>query len=271
MINFKVILLICSVLTVFLTFTSSEFPTNTEFSSITAISASDTTKWEVPESANAMANPILNDDASVSEGALIYRKHCRSCHGKLGDGNGAGIADLETPVPSFLTPEFSVQTDGALFWKTSEGREEMPSFKKKIPEEEDLWNLINYIRATFTEFSSITAISASDTTKWEVPESANAMANPILNDDASVSEGALIYRKHCRSCHGKLGDGNGAGIADLETPVPSFLTPEFSVQTDGALFWKTSEGREEMPSFKKKIPEEEDLWNLINYIRATFK
>jgi hypothetical protein len=44
----------------------------------------------------------------------------------------------------------------------------------------------------------------------------------------------------------------------------------FQSQSDGALFYKTSEGRDDMPSFKKKIPDAEDIWNLVNFVR-TFK
>jgi mono/diheme cytochrome c family protein len=41
-------------------------------------------------------------------------------------------------------------------------------------------------------------------------------------------------------------------------------------ETDGELFYKISEGREDMPAFKKKIPDEEDRWSVVNFTR-TFK
>jgi mono/diheme cytochrome c family protein len=42
-------------------------------------------------------------------------------------------------------------------------------------------------------------------------------------------------------------------------------------QSDGSLFYKIHEGRDEMPTFKKKIPEESDVWSLVNYIRTLKK
>jgi len=42
-------------------------------------------------------------------------------------------------------------------------------------------------------------------------------------------------------------------------------------QSDGELYYKISEGRDEMPSFKKKIPEAEDIWSVVNYIRTLKK
>jgi mono/diheme cytochrome c family protein len=37
------------------------------------------------------------------------------------------------------------------------------------------------------------------------------------------------------------------------------------------LFYKTAEGRVDMPSFKKKIADQEDIWNLVNYMRSLKK
>jgi mono/diheme cytochrome c family protein len=44
--------------------------------------------------------------------------------------------------------------------------------------------------------------------------------------------------------------------------------PDDQKQSDGSLFYKISEGREDMPSFKKKIPDEEDIWSIVNYLRT---
>ena len=37
------------------------------------------------------------------------------------------------------------------------------------------------------------------------------------------------------------------------------------------LFYKTQTGRDEMPSFKNKIPDEEDIWHTVNYMRSLCK
>jgi hypothetical protein len=41
----------------------------------------------------------------------------------------------------------------------------------------------------------------------------------------------------------------------------------FGNQTDGSLYYKTIFGRDDMPSFEKKIVEEEDRWMVVNYIK----
>jgi hypothetical protein len=37
------------------------------------------------------------------------------------------------------------------------------------------------------------------------------------------------------------------------------------------MFYKITEGRDDMPSFKKKIPEAEERWALVNFMRTLKK
>ncbi|MDH3246620.1 MAG: c-type cytochrome [Saprospiraceae bacterium] len=106
-----------------------------------------------------------------------------------------------------------------------------------------------------------------DTTKWIAPDSANALVNPIEADEESLLEGKAAYRKHCRSCHGRLGDGKGTGAVDLTTEVTNFTNPEFLEQSDGSMFWKIGEGRNDMEAYKKKMTEEE-IWLTVIYIKT---
>jgi hypothetical protein len=66
-----------------------------------------------------------------------------------------------------------------------------------------------------------------------------------------------------------LGDGSKA--AQLKTKCGDFSSTEFQSQSDGAIFFKASEGRDDMPSFKKKIPVQEDVWSIVNYMRTLKK
>ncbi len=105
---------------------------------------------------------------------------------------------------------------------------------------------------------------------WPVPDKYVKMQNPIKSDATSISAGKTLWVKHCQSCHGKSGLGDGSKAAQLKTQVGDFTVAAFQKQTDGSIFYKTSEGRDDMPSFKKKIPDEDDIWSLVNYMR-TFK
>lgn len=105
---------------------------------------------------------------------------------------------------------------------------------------------------------------------WKVPETAKSKKNPQSGAE-SVSAGKVLYSKHCKSCHGAKGLGDGPKSKELDTPSGDFSAKDFQSQTDGELFYKTKEGRDDMPSFKKKITDDEDIWNLVNYMRTLAK
>ena len=103
---------------------------------------------------------------------------------------------------------------------------------------------------------------------WVVPEKYKKMKNPVASDKESIALGKELYVKHCKSCHGSKGLGDGTKAAQLKTKCGDFSTADFHAQTDGSIFYKASEGRDDMPSFKKKIPVQDDIWSVVNYIRT---
>jgi len=103
---------------------------------------------------------------------------------------------------------------------------------------------------------------------WPVPEKNSKMVNPVKSDATSIAAGKALYNTHCKSCHGSKGKGDGSKAAQLDTECGDFTAAAFQSQSDGALFFKTSEGRKDMPSFKKKIPDAEDIWAVVNYMRT---
>lgn len=106
--------------------------------------------WKVPDSAKNMENESEADEEGLAIAKELYSKHCKSCHGKEGLGDGTKAEELDTPAGDFSAEEFQAQTDGELFYKTTEGRDDMPTFKKKIPDDEDRWLIVHYLR-TFAE------------------------------------------------------------------------------------------------------------------------
>lgn len=103
---------------------------------------------------------------------------------------------------------------------------------------------------------------------WVVPEKYDKMVNPVKSDAESLKDAKALWVKHCQSCHGKTGLGDGTKAAQLDTEVDDLTTADIQKQSDGALFYKTLEGRDDMPSFKKKIPEEDEIWSLVNFMRS---
>ena len=106
---------------------------------------------------------------------------------------------------------------------------------------------------------------------WPVPEKNAKMANPVKSNGESISAGKALWNLHCSSCHGKKGLGDGSKAAQLKTQPQDLSKAALQAQSDGALYYKISEGRDDMPSFKKKIPDTEDIWSLVNFIRTLKK
>ncbi|NOY48914.1 MAG: cytochrome c [Chlorobi bacterium] len=105
--------------------------------------------------------------------------------------------------------------------------------------------------------------------KWVVPEEYKTKANPTNADDGeNKAYGKSLYSKHCKSCHGKEGYGDGPKAEEQEGDLGDFSTEEFQAQTDGELFYKIKKGRDDMPKFEKKITDDEDIWLIVNYVRT---
>jgi mono/diheme cytochrome c family protein len=119
-------------------------------------------------------------------------------------------------------------------------------------------------------FALMAFVAKPQNDPWPVPDKYKNMANPVKSDATSLATGKTLYNKHCKSCHGTKGKGDGPKAAQLDTESGDFTKSDFQGQTDGALFYKTSEGRKDMPSFKKKIADQDDIWAVVNYMR-TFK
>lgn len=104
--------------------------------------------------------------------------------------------------------------------------------------------------------------------EWVVPDKYKNMENPTdADDEENLEIGEELYMKHCRSCHGKEGYGDGPKAADQNGDLGDFSSEEFQAQSDGALYYKTTFGRDDMPAYEKKVPSEEDRWLIVNYMR----
>jgi glucose/arabinose dehydrogenase/mono/diheme cytochrome c family protein len=107
----------------------------------------------------------------------------------------------------------------------------------------------------------------ADNRRWRAPEEANNKKNPFAADPiAAEQKGKALYDSYCSSCHGQNGFGDGAAGHSLGQRPANFHDRRVKNQSDGALFWKMSNGRGNMPPFKESLTEEQ-RWQLVSYIR----
>lgn len=117
--------------------------------------------------------------------------------------------------------------------------------------------------------TAATLATAEDPPKeeWKAPARAARKKNPVPADEQSMAAGKTLYTKECFSCHGATGKGDGPAAKNLERPPGDLSNAKLWEQTDGALFWKITEGRKPMPTFEKTFTEEQ-RWQIINYVRT---
>lgn len=102
---------------------------------------------------------------------------------------------------------------------------------------------------------------------WISPTSADAIMNPLKNDQQTIKQGKKLYSQYCVICHGNKGKGDGiASVALVPRPM-DFTSSKFKEQSDGAIYWKLIEGRTPMASYKEVLSESQ-RWQLINYIKS---
>jgi mono/diheme cytochrome c family protein len=96
---------------------------------------------------------------------------------------------------------------------------------------------------------------------WPVPEKAAQRKNPLASKPESAEGGCKLFERMCVSCHGDESHGRTHDAPDLHTDA-------VQGESDGALFWRISNGnsRKGMPSFSG-LPEGQ-RWQLVMYVRS---
>lgn len=108
--------------------------------------------------------------------------------------------------------------------------------------------------------------------EWKISAEYKNKVNPDKGDAESEKLGKTVYAKHCRSCHGNAGLGDGPKARNLETFPGDFSDAKWHASiTDGELYYMSIIGRDEMPNYESKIVDEEERWAVVNYIRSLKK
>ena len=107
-----------------------------------------------------------------------------------------------------------------------------------------------------------------DVGTWVAPERAAKRTNPNPTTAGTIKHGKDIYARDCLKCHGKAGHGDGPQATFLEVRPRDLAASYIAAESDGALFWKMTEGFGPMP--KANIGDN-DKWAVIDYLRTLGK
>jgi mono/diheme cytochrome c family protein len=111
-------------------------------------------------------------------------------------------------------------------------------------------------------------LAAFHKTPWSVPLEDKLRKNPLDVSAANLNAAKPVYNEYCSNCHGDSGKGDGSD-AMMYDPSPSDLTDSkhMNTLTDGEIFYQITQGRKPMPSFRKKLTEDQ-RWQLVILVRS---
>jgi mono/diheme cytochrome c family protein len=111
-------------------------------------------------------------------------------------------------------------------------------------------------------------LAALHKTPWKVPLEDKERKNPLATSDANLNAAKPVFNEYCANCHGDSGKGDGSD-AMMYDPAPSDLTDakHMNSLTDGEIFYQITQGRKPMPSFRKKLTEDQ-RWQLVIFVRS---
>jgi mono/diheme cytochrome c family protein len=125
-----------------------------------SVSAAEHQTPVAPQEFLDMENPVDEDDiddAFLKKVKKTYKRKCSKCHGASGDGEGSASEEIEIKPTAFNTAGyFDEKSDGQLFWIIEAGSEgtEMEGYGPESDagySEGKLWELVSYIRASFSD------------------------------------------------------------------------------------------------------------------------
>ena len=119
-------------------------------------------------------------------------------------------------------------------------------------------------------FTLLCYTSSSQSTNWVAPKDADNVKNPLTGNASILADARTLYVANCGPCHGEKGRGDGPAAQGLNPKPADHTSVAVQNETDGALFWKLSEGRNPMPGYKK-IFTDQQRWELITFIRTLAK
>ena len=100
-------------------------------------------------------------------------------------------------------------------------------------------------------------------------------AKPAAPTQASLDNGAALYKRQCVMCHGAAGLGDGPAAKNLKGKLPSLADKAvMSKLTDAQIHQAISEGKKSeignMPALGKRLMPEE-ITDIVNYVRTLAK
>jgi cytochrome c len=109
------------------------------------------------------------------------------------------------------------------------------------------------------------------------PEKFLKMKNPLPLNDATLKAGETLFQLQgkpiaCKACHGEKGNGKAESGFESTPPPRNFTCAKtMNALPDGQLFWIIRNGSPKTSMFAFPSLSDEQVWQLIHYIRQFSK
>ena len=114
-------------------------------------------------------------------------------------------------------------------------------------------------------------VAAQEPAPWVAPDDAKKVKNPVTPNQENMANAEQLFMDNCVLCHGEKGVGDGPGAKAIKVKPANFTDAKMMAgETDGSLYWKMTNGRGPMPSWRDTLTDQE-RWELVNYIRKLTK
>ena len=229
-------------------------------------------------------------NASVDRGKTLYKEYCAQCHGFTGKGDGPAASSLEPKPAIHANMPFDKLPIEYLYNVINHGgvaigkSPNMPYWGLTIGQQ-GVADVIAYLKVTFKGVPDVAAAGegAPGTACVQPRKTAKAPAdfwaktNPLPSSSSAIKAGKELFLKGaqpvaCVMCHGELGDGKGL-MGGAFVPPPRNFTCGIMMKElpDGQLFWIIKNGSPGTGMMAFAGLPDEQVWQLIHYIRSLAK
>ena len=109
-------------------------------------------------------------------------------------------------------------------------------------------------------------------TEYKVPPEAAQKANPVKPSPESLAKAKKLYAIDCAMCHGDNGNGKTDIATSMELTLDDWTDPKtLAGREDWELFNVIRVGKDKMPPESSGRATDNEVWNLIIYLRTFSK
>lgn len=227
--------------------------------------------------------------ADAGRGKVLYKEYCAQCHGLTGKGDGPAASGLEPKPAIHANMPFDKLPMEYLYTVINHGgvavgkSPNMPYWGLTIGQQ-GVADVIAYLKVTFKGVPEVPAAAGGQggacvqpRKTAKAPDDFLTKTNPLSPSAGAIKAGKELFLKTaqpvaCVMCHGEQGDGKGLMGAALVPPPRNFTCGAMMRDIpDGQLFWIIKNGSPGTGMMSFALLPDEQVWQLIHYIRSLGK